>query len=214
MAMTNAILRSVLDEYGIDEQAMVKSFGSGLINNTWIVNENGGKYILQRINDNVFKDPAAIAYNIEYIALFLKNNFPGYKFASPITTPGEHTLIYKKEEGYFRMFSFIEGSHTVDVVETPGQAYEAAGQFGKFTRILNDLDVNKLKITIPDFHDLSLRYRQFLAAVENGNVDRKKEAATLIQRLLDHSFIVDEYEKIRSDKNFIPICDSILFSSW
>jgi Ser/Thr protein kinase RdoA (MazF antagonist) len=101
------------------------------------------------------------------------------------------------------MFSFIEGSHTIDVVETPEQAYEAAAQFGRFTRILSDLDVGKLKITIPDFHALSLRYKQFLSAIENGNADRKKESAPLIKKLLAHSSIVEEYEKIRADKNFI-----------
>jgi Ser/Thr protein kinase RdoA (MazF antagonist) len=203
MPQSNAILRSVLHEYGIDEQAMIKTFGSGLINDTWVVSENGKKYILQKINDNVFKDPGAIAFNIEFIAGHLKNNFPEYKFAAPITASNGSSLIDKEGDGYFRMFSFIEGSHTIDVVETPEQAYEAAAQFGRFTRILSDLDVGKLKITIPDFHALSLRYKQFLSAIENGNADRKKESAPLIKKLLAHSSIVEEYEKIRADKNFI-----------
>ena len=32
-------------------------------------------------------------------------------------------------------------SHTKEVVETPDQAYEAAVQFGRFTRLLSNMDV-------------------------------------------------------------------------
>ena len=203
MAKDNALLRSVLDEYDIGKNAALQAFGTGLINNTWVVNDEGEKFILQRINDNVFKEPEAIAFNIELISNYLKNNFPGYKFTSPITSATGHTLIHKAGEGYFRMFFFVEASHTIDVVETPQQAYEAAAQFGRFTRILNEFEVNNLKITIPDFHDLSLRYRQFLNAIEKGNSERKDKANDLIKELLGHSSIVDEYKKITTDEDFI-----------
>lgn len=203
MAIENAILRSVLENYNIGEKAIIQTFGTGLINNTWVVDDAGKKFILQRINENVFKQPEAIAYNIELIAGYLKNNFPGYKFASPIRTVNGDTLIHKTGAGYFRMFLFVEGSHTTDVVKTPQQAYEAAAQFGRFTGKLNLFDVNKLKITIPDFHDLSLRYQQFLSAIGKGNTERKGQANNLIDELLSHSSIVDKYEKIISDKSFI-----------
>ncbi|MEJ7671261.1 MAG: hypothetical protein WKF59_00685 [Chitinophagaceae bacterium] len=42
-------------------------------------------------------------------------------------------LIKSKEE-YFRIFPFVKNSHTIDVVQKPEQAYEAAKQFGKFTK--------------------------------------------------------------------------------
>src|SRR5215510_4912685 len=118
MAIDNAILRSVLNEYNISDKAIIQPFGTGLINNTWVVKDGDQKYILQRINDNVFKEPKAIDYNIEYIADHLRENFPAYKFASPITASNGETLIYKEGAGYFRIFHFIDGSHTIDVVET------------------------------------------------------------------------------------------------
>jgi len=203
MAIDNATLRSVLDVYSISKEAIIQPFGTGLINNTWIVNDRGKKFILQRINDNVFKQPEAIAFNVELIANYLKNTFPEYIFISPMATATGDTFIHKAGEGYFRMFPFVEGSHTIDVVETPQQAYEAAAQFGRLTRVLNKFEVDKLEITVPDFHNLSLRYQQFLTAIERGNSERKEKAKDLIKELLNHSSIVDEYQEIISDKDFI-----------
>ena len=203
MATTTSFLRTVLDEYGIGEQASTESFGTGLINNTWIVRDGNTRYILQRINDNVFKVPQAIAFNIESISDCLKHNFPEYKFVGPIAALNGYTLYHLNGKGYFRMFHYVEGSHTIDVVKTPAQAYEAAVQFGKFTKLLQGVDVNKLKITIPHFHDLSLRYQQFLLAVETGHKERIKEAKSLIEELTAQSWIVDEFEKIKAANDFI-----------
>jgi Ser/Thr protein kinase RdoA (MazF antagonist) len=203
MLTEKTTLRSVLEDYGVGAQATIESFGSGLINHTWVVRDAGEKYILQRINDNVFKDPEAIGFNIDLLASYLQKNQPGYKFVPPIATSKGETLIHKEGTGYFRMFYFIEGSHTIDVVETPGQAYEAALEFGNFTRVLDQIDVNKLRITIPDFHNLSLRHQQFLAATENGNPGRKKQAAYIIKQLHSYSSIVADFEKIKTSKDFI-----------
>ena len=202
MTKENGTLRDVLDEYRIHCQASVKPFGSGLINSTWIVHDAAPKYVLQKINDNVFKEPGAIAFNIEYLARYLKKHHPEYKFTEPVTASNGETLVHKKN-GYYRMFVFIEKSHTIDVVETAQQAYEAATQFGRFTRVFNGIDVHNLKITIPDFHNLSLRHRQFLMAIENGTPERKRAASSLLRTLRDHSSIVDEYEKITTGNNFL-----------
>jgi Ser/Thr protein kinase RdoA (MazF antagonist) len=203
MTTDKAILSRVMDEYKISRQATIQPFGSGLINHTWVVCDIDKIYILQRINEKVFKNPEVIAYNIELIAGHLNDNFPAYTFAFPLPARNGKTIFYAEEAGWFRMFTFIEGSHTIDVAETPEQAYEAASQFGKFTRLLHDIDVNKLNITIPDFHNLSLRYQQFLAAIKNAAAERKKQAALLVDELIGHSSIVSEYQKIKTNKQFV-----------
>lgn len=196
-------LSEILQSFGFDEKSVsVEGFGSGLINNTWMVANSGSDYILQRINHNVFKEPEAIAENIDSIGSYLATAYPGYKFTMPVASLNGSSLLYKDGEGYFRMFAFVEGSHSKDVVETPEQAYEAAEQFGKFTALLNGFDTSKLKTTIPDFHNLSLRYKQFLLALKNGNAERLKEAATLIELLNRHSDIVAVYDEITGNADF------------
>ena len=82
-------------------------------------------------------------------------------FVSPIPTVHHEDIFDLNDDRYFRLFPFINGSHTINVVSSPEQAFEAAFQFGKFTRLLSGFDANKLHLAIPDFHNLSLRYRQF-----------------------------------------------------
>jgi Ser/Thr protein kinase RdoA (MazF antagonist) len=195
--------QDVLQEYGLKEESIrAESFGNGLINNTWKITGRDQVYILQRVNEAVFKEPGAIANNIRLIADHLRKHYPGYLFAAPLTSIRGEEMVYKEGKGFFRLFPFITGSHSKDKVETPGQAYEAAAQFGRFTRLLSTMDLSRLKITIPSFHDLGLRYRQFQLALTNGNDKRIKASGSLIQLLEKHSGIFAEYGKIKTNPGF------------
>jgi Ser/Thr protein kinase RdoA (MazF antagonist) len=130
------------------------------------------------------------------IGIYLNEHFPEYLFVNACPANDGSNLV-KVWESYFRMFPFVKGSHTINVVEKPRQAFEAARQFALFTKLLSGLDPSNLKITLPDFHDLSLRYRQFENAMENGNTRRIIQANELISFITKHNDIVDEFENIR-----------------
>lgn len=194
---------SVLAEYGLPAgNVKLERIGTGLINHTWKVSTHDQAYILQRINQDVFSSPADIAYNTKLIADYLQLHHPGYKFIAPLSSQQGQSLIYREREGYFRLFPFVSGSHSKDTVETAGQAYEAAKQFGQFTRLLSGMDINRLRITIPSFHDLEYRYDEFLTAVYSGNPARVKETRELSKMLMRQAGIVEEYKKIKADPSF------------
>lgn len=196
-------ISSILTAFGLDNNTgTIQNFGTGLINNTWVVTDNKTQYILQRINHNVFKDPAAIAFNIDAIGNYLKEHSPEYLFTYPLPCTGGTNGLYKLEDGYYRMFHFVEGTHSKDILDTPEQAYEAATQFGRFTQKLNDFDTRSLKPTIPNFHNINLRYEQFKDALKNGNPDRIKETKKLIQKLLEYDDIVKTYQSITQNPSF------------
>jgi Ser/Thr protein kinase RdoA (MazF antagonist) len=71
-----------------------------------------------------------------------------------------------------------------------------------FTRMLAGLDAHTLKATIPDFHNLTLRYAQFQKAIRDGNEQRKKESAEAIAYLLSCEDIVNQFGKILTDPAF------------
>ena len=206
-------LKSVLAAYDFDfETVKIEAFGSGLINHTWRVEAAGAAYILQRINDSIFKKPEDIASNISLIGAYLRENHPHYLFVSPVKTRVGEEMVFLEGEGYFRLFPFVEGSHSKDVVETAAQAYEAAAQFGRFTKLLSSsservtlshpLTISLLKTTLPQFHDLSLRFQQFLVALENGGKERIEEANALIETLIQNRDIVSDFENIKTNPNF------------
>lgn len=196
-------LTEVLQAYGIQgDNCQAQVLASGLINTTWkIVTDNQQEFILQRLNTSVFKTPELIAQNLEQLSEYL-SAFKNYLFVGPIKDKTGSTLTMTPKGNAFRVFPFIKGSYTINSVSIPDEAFEAAAQFGKFTSILSDFDANRLKITLPDFHNISLRYKQFLFAVENGNTTRKEKAMDLIATLKTHVDIVNEYERIKSDSNF------------
>jgi Ser/Thr protein kinase RdoA (MazF antagonist) len=199
----NTIVEDVLLSYGFAKGSCIaRPFGSGLINHTWKVSASNGDFILQKVNDTVFKDPGAIANNIRLIAGHLKEYHPDYSFMAPLTTIDGQDLYHAEGEGYFRLFPFFNGSHSKDIVQNADQAYEAARQFGLFTRLLSDIDIEKLRITLPNFHDLSLRYNQFENALQNGNPVRIAEADSMIRVLKSYSGIVEEYRKITMMPDF------------
>jgi Ser/Thr protein kinase RdoA (MazF antagonist) len=196
------MLEKILSFYKINSEAVVNSFGSGLINDTWRINYLSQDYILQKINNKVFKEPGHIANNIQTIASHLEKEHPEYFFVAPVKTKNGEGLVHLPGEGYFRLFPFVKNSHSHDVVQTPQQAFEAARQFGMFTKILSDLSVENLKTTIPDFHNLIYRYKQFEDAIQHGNLLRIKETETSIQFLRSQDHIVSTYENILSNNEF------------
>ncbi len=191
----------VLESYGL-MNATVEALGNGLINHTWKVQAGGKLFVLQRINENVFRQPQNIAFNIKLIGEYLQATYPDYLFTRPVVSANGEEMICV-DGGWYRMFPFIEGSHTITTVKTPEQAYEAAAQFGKFTTKLSGFDVHALRTSLPHFHDLALRYEQFLNSIKAGNAGRIVEAKDLIEALLAKKDIVTVFASLQRDKNFM-----------
>lgn len=195
-------MHSVLARYGFKKDSYtIERFGNGLINDTCLVKKGDDKYILQRVNKAVFTNPFLIAENIEKIGAYLARTDSTYFFTIPCSNTEGETMVLI-DDHYYRMFPFVKDSYTIDVVQTPEQAFEAAAQFGRFTRVLSAMDIKALNITLPHFHDLGLRYRQFTEALENGNPERISEVAGLVHQLKAQAHIVDEYQRILTNTAF------------
>ena len=200
---SNSILNTVLEDFGLlSDTISLSPVSEGLINNTWKVDINGQSYILQRVNNNVFKNPEDIASNLELISSWLKKNKTKYFFTEPLQSLSGKTLMHYEGEGYFRAFPFVNNSHTYAVVKTADQAYEAAKQFGRFTAVLKSFDSSKLKITIPHFHNLLLRYQQFSEAEKKATAERLTQSHEVIQKCKAFNYIAKEYEQIKLNPAF------------
>lgn len=180
----------------------IEPIHNGLINATWQIKNSHNWYILQKVNHQIFKNPEAIAQNIRLISDYLNTNKPGYLFVAPIKTNRNQEMIYIKEHGYYRLIPFVKESHTITTVEKPQQAYEAAKKFGEFTKLLSGFPVEKLHTTLPDFHNLTLRYHQFLEALDTGNKTRIHDSKELIEFIKDNKNIVEIYEEILQNPSF------------
>ncbi len=198
------MISSILKTYGLRyEDCVVEALSTGLINATWKIIHGEQQFILQRINDNVFKNPYQVSENINRLDRYLKEHSPGYLFVAPIKSILNEELVHDLDHGYFRLFPFIKGSHTINVVATPEQAFEAAVQFGKFTSLLSGFDATSLHFTIPDFHNLTLRYHQFEEALKYGNSNRIRQSAALIADIKNHYSIPTVFKKIQKNRDVL-----------
>lgn len=191
------MLSSILEQYNIHEFE-TQSLASGLINRTWKITAPAGVFILQRVNDQVFKTPRNVAENLHRLDHFLKEHHPDYLFVAPVPDRDGKDMVYVKGDGYYRMLPYVHGSHTISVVGTPQQAYEAAFQFGRFAQLLSSFDASVLHLTIPDFHNLTLRFEQFEQATEQGDFERIADSRELIDELRKRQGIVHKFSEIRN----------------
>ena len=154
---------------------------------------------MQAVNDRVFIHPDRIDQNIRAISQYFKEKYAAEPFAHLIPDSKGNTLVHIHGSGYYRVFDKITNAVTLQVVQEAGQAYQAAYQFAAFTQRLSDFPIAQLQITIPDFHNLSLRYSQFENALRTGNTTRIKECQGEIEALKAHKDIVRVFEAILNE---------------
>ncbi len=190
--MDASLLRAIAHAFGWKDYRYT-TVSSGLINTTGKIESDAAFFLLQQVNTSVFPYPQLIDDNLRILNDYLKQNHPGYLFTAPVAMPGGKTLL-ELDNCFYRVFPWVNGSHTLEVVSQAEQAYEAAQQFGLFTALLREFRTEKLQESLPDFHNLSLRFYQFSEAVRNGLGERKKESAEAIRFLEAQKGIVKRYE--------------------
>ena len=166
-------------------------YGNGHINDTYLITTriNGGekKYILQRINKNVFKNPEILMKNFagvtEYLAKKISEN--GGDIAREtlnLIKTFDGSDYYESPEGdFWRMLIFVTESKCYDKVENPGQFYESAVAFGNFQRLLEDYPAQTLAETIPNFHNTPVRFKNLMAEVERDSFGRLSEVVAEVE---------------------------------
>ena len=160
----------------VGEIVSASPYGSGHINDTYKVDVKpaGGpsRFVLQRINHNVFRRPDELMANVERVCAhaFAKLKEAGEPNAERRTLRLIPTLDGKAWHidaagNRWRCYHFIEGATGHDVVRSPEQAYAAAKSFGAFQSLLADLPGGRLHETIPDFHHTPSRFARFQQAL-------------------------------------------------
>jgi Ser/Thr protein kinase RdoA (MazF antagonist) len=180
--------------------------GIGHINDTYTANfrrTNGieHRYILQRINHHVFKNPEEVMANIAAVT----THFRG-KITAAGGDPERETLnliptkngnkFYRTGDGYFwRAYIYIENALTYQIPESLQHVYNAARAYGHFQQLLDDFPPDQLHETILDFHNTPKRFDSFVNALEEDFHDRARDAKSeinfVMQRADQTNILVD-----------------------
>jgi len=195
-------LREIVGRFRISgDVGDIRPYGSGHINDTFVVEvDQAGapvRYILQRLNTDVFRDPAAVMRNIGRVTRHLADRLrrAGVRDASRRALTLVPTLDgadwLDEPDGAWRVYLFIERARTYDQIEHPGQAEAAARAFARFQLELADLPVGSLAETIPDFHHTRRRFEALREAVRADPLGRASGCRPEIEFAFAREGIVD-----------------------
>jgi hypothetical protein len=197
-------LVKVLNKFIPDIQdAEISTFGNGLIHGSFLVSiNNKQEFILQELNTTVFKNPHLISSNLALLSKHLLSNNQEPFFPLSINSLSNDPYVIDQHK-YYRLTPYVKGSHSINSCATAEEAYEASFQFGRFTAAFKSFDPAQLRETIPQFHDLAFRWKQFMDALKMGNQQRIKYAKKEIDQIRDYYHIVEKFNKIKSSNSFL-----------
>jgi Ser/Thr protein kinase RdoA (MazF antagonist) len=189
-------LQEVLEYYDFYSSNCITSLlGNGLINDTYLVNSKRNSFVLQRINDHVFKQPQLLSTNTDLINQHLstkqqQGTYP-LSIAKQLSNKNKDTLL-QLNSGYWRAMEYVAKSYSIESVKTPQQAEKAASAFAQFSAALCDFPPENLAEIIPGFHDLSLRLTQLQSAIDADKVKRKAPCQSIIDAChAQHKFVAE-----------------------
>lgn len=144
-----------------------EKLSGGNINDTYKISlSNGENYILQRINESVFKDVDSLMENISSVTKFYKKSLKEKGLSdkrkiADIVQTNFGTNYVRLPHGFYRMYTEISNAVSYDTVSDLKMIYGAGEAFGNFQLMLNGFPKGKLVETIPDFHNTKNRYIRF-----------------------------------------------------
>ena len=171
----------------------------GHINDTYIVyTDTSKRYVLQRINRNVFSRIDLLMSNIEKVTEHLQNKIKRRKGEEReclhlIRTKDLSSFCWHCDDNSFwRMYDYVENTKTLNKVDSPKTFFEVGRAFGQFQKDLDDFDAKCLYDTIPDFHNTKKRLTALSLAVKADPYDRVRE-------------IKDELKFVERNKNLAGV---------
>lgn len=174
----------------------ITPLGSGNVNATYLVQTDHCRYVLQRLNTQVFQRPDLVMRNLQVLSSHVAARLDGVR---------PHWLIGRRWElprvvldragaepwhrcdggGFWRMLIYVAETRSVDVIEHRQQASQLGWGLGVFHQLISDLPVDRLADTLEGFH-ITPRY---LEAYHRALVRTQQPSSALARECL--AFIRD-----------------------
>lgn len=213
----NKELIIIFYEFDVSKEKIIdiSPFGNGLINRTFLVETTNNTYLLQQINNYVFKDVDGLMNNIYEVTNHLKNK-NATTFSIIKTKNGKNYL--KHGDSYFRLYSFVSNSVCYEGLTNLEMVYQDGEAFGEFHKLLADLDSNSIIETISNFHNTPYRLTKLISRAEKDEYNRLDECKDELNYVLNNkdtiSKIIDGLTKLEIPTRIVhndPKINNILF---
>ena len=136
MGKEKAELIHIAERFAMEgEIGSIEAHGNGHINDTFLVTcqmaeGKTRRYILQRMNQEVFKNPKELMENVTGVTTFLQNKIrenggdPEREALNVILLKDGGSYWQEEDNTFWRVYRFVEGADSLDVVERPEEFYD------------------------------------------------------------------------------------------
>ena len=182
-------LRAIASDFVVSAHLLdAVSYGSGHINDTFLAtyqsNQQRQRYILQRINHQVFHHPEKLMENVLRVTEHQRHELQcrgvtdiDRRVLTFIRTHDGRPYTIDAHGNYWRLSPFIEGTRAYDGIDSPELAWQAAKAFGFFQQLTSTLPGPRLHETIPHFHDTRRRFQALMNAAQSDEFGRLAEVS-------------------------------------
>lgn len=199
-------VKEALEQFAIDGSVKeIRPYGNGHINDTFLAVFQTGdgekRYILQRMNHNIFKNPPLLMENVvgvtDYLrkAILAQGGDPDRETLNVVRTLEGKSYYEDQGHSFWRVFLYVEGTLCLEKVESPKDFYNGGAAFGNFQRMLAEYPAGELHETIPNFHNTPSRFQDFRRALEADRAGR----AALVRPEIEFALSREEEISVLTD---------------
>lgn len=155
----------------------------GLINTTYLLEDKDRrkKFILQKINNHVFKQPQVIVNNHLLVNEILRSNDYHFQIIEPIPSLANELLVEDINGQPWRMLNFIENSITFLTAPSLQTAFDAAKTFSYFLNTVNTEKLPAIEDSLPNFLNFEKRVTDYKNALKDADPQLKENAKAEIE---------------------------------
>lgn len=159
-------IRAIADEFLLNGPIKhLEIISNGNINTTYdvTIEEKGEdrRFVFQKVNIFVFKNPKRIMKNIEYITSHISEKLEAAGKSRDLCMHFLHTAegknYFMEDQGFWRVSEYVPNTITLNSSENLDTLRSAGRAFGNFQTMLSDFDASRLYETIPNFHNTRSR---------------------------------------------------------
>ncbi len=199
-------LQRIIDQFAIQGSVThIEQINKGYINQTYYVETLSArghvhKYTLQRINTNVFPDVDALMDNFKLTTehLYGRLSLPGRHIRGSVhslrQTKDGH-LYLRDASGCWRMVTYFDDVYSVDIPENPEVFHNAGIAFGNFIKEMADVNIEDVKIVIPNFHNTLSRYQDLEKSIADdpkGRVESVENEIAFVRARADRYDMISQ----------------------
>ncbi len=185
---------------------------NGNINTTYdvYVEESGAlhRYVFQKLNIFVFKNPKRIMSNIEYITEHIAGKLEESGESRDKVMHFLHTAsgrnYYMEDQGFWRISEYVSNTVAINSSDDLTKLREAGKAFGRFQTMLSDFDATMLYETIPNFHNTRSRIAVFLRHVNEDPCGRVEQVLAEIEKIKEFRALAVRFNELL-DSQELPL---------